>query len=103
MLRDMRKRGNLDRRPTQLSDGPRWLPFGLGDASSVAVPFKRDDLGTAWCTRRSMRAMAVASLGKMVGQSLNGKFVMRMWVPEILAVGFRKFWPVPRMMTPGLG
>src|SRR3989442_15205558 len=31
---------------------------------------------SAWWTRRSMRAMAVAALGKMVGHSLNGKLVV---------------------------
>jgi hypothetical protein len=30
---------------------------------------------SAWWTRRSMRAVAVAALGKMVGQSLKGRLV----------------------------
>jgi preprotein translocase subunit SecF len=31
---------------------------------------------SAWWTRRSMRAVAVAALGKMVGHSLNGRLVV---------------------------
>jgi hypothetical protein len=30
---------------------------------------------SAWWTRRSMRAVAVAALGKMVGQSLKGRLL----------------------------
>jgi hypothetical protein len=29
--------------------------------------------------------------------------VCAMWVPETLAGDFRKFWPAPLMMAPGLG
>jgi hypothetical protein len=32
---------------------------------------------SAWWTRRSMRAIALPAFGKMVGQSLNGRLVVR--------------------------
>src|SRR5438128_123204 len=34
---------------------------------------------SAWWTRRSIRAIALPALGKMVGQSLNGKLVVILW------------------------
>lgn len=75
------------------------LPFFVEmqmSASALSLPILATPPGgSAWSLSCLWRA------GRSSAHVLTPSSFLR-WVPENLAVDFRKFWPVPGMMAPGL-
>ena len=72
----------------------------VGDPAVVGAAVRARELGV---DQLGFPQEAQRGIQHGPGEALPVEELHALWVPEILAVGFRKLWQVPRMMAPGLG